>query len=206
MATHVGLLKRMFRKKHGLLESFAILLFVSVGLRFLAFSNLAIAEDSAPVESSETQPLSTCMDDIGLQTMLEDLLQREKHIQSQELLLTEKERSIQYASDQVQRNLQDLKATQDHLAALIAVSDGAAEADLARLTSVYESMKPKDAAALFEAMEPDFAAGFLARMRPDAAASVLSGISPATAYAISVVLAGRNVGTAQTAPETPETN
>ena len=75
---------------------------------------------------------------------------------------------------------------------LLAVAEKAAEGDLSRLTSVYEAMKPKDAAALFEAMEPEFAAGFLGRMRPDAAAGIMTGLSPETAYMISVVLAGRN--------------
>jgi flagellar motility protein MotE (MotC chaperone) len=60
------------------------------------------------------------------------------------------------------------------------------------LTAVYETMKPKDAAALFEAMQPEFAAGFLGRMRPEAAGAILAGMSPEAAYAASLLLAGRN--------------
>jgi flagellar motility protein MotE (MotC chaperone) len=41
-------------------------------------------------------------------------------------------------------------------------------------------------------MTPEFAAGFMARMRPDAAAAIMAGLEPATAYSISVVIAGRN--------------
>ena len=74
----------------------------------------------------------------------------------------------------------------------VAVADQAAEADVARLVTLYESMKPKEAAPVFEAMAPDFAAGFLARMRPDSAAQVLAGLKPETAYAISLLMAGRN--------------
>ena len=85
-----------------------------------------------------------------------------------------------------------LEQIESDLRKTLALADGAAENDLARLTSVYENMKPKDAAALFETMEPDFAAGFLGRMRPDAAASVMTGLSPGAAYSISVILAGRN--------------
>lgn len=72
----------------------------------------------------------------------------------------------------------------------------AAESDLDRLVSVYEAMKPKDAAGLFETMDPQFAAGFLNRMQPQLAAQVLSGVSPEFAYAVSVLIAGRNVGVA----------
>ena len=34
------------------------------------------------------------------------------------------------------------------------------------MTTVYENMKPADAAQIFERMDVDFAAGLLARMRP----------------------------------------
>jgi flagellar motility protein MotE (MotC chaperone) len=77
---------------------------------------------------------------------------------------------------------------------MVAVADQAADADVTRLVTMYENMKPKEAAPLFEVMAPDFAAGFLARMRPDAAASVLAGLNPKTAYTISVIMAGRNAG------------
>ena len=74
----------------------------------------------------------------------------------------------------------------------LSLADGASEADLSRLTSVYEQMKPKEAAALFETMDPAFSAGFMARMRPDAAAGILAKLSPQAAYSISAILAGRH--------------
>lgn len=74
----------------------------------------------------------------------------------------------------------------------MALADGAAEADLAQLTVVYENMKPKDAAALFEKMEPTFAAGFLSRMQPSSSAQILANLTPDKAYSISVIFAARN--------------
>ncbi|KIN65935.1 hypothetical protein Z945_982 [Sulfitobacter noctilucae] len=85
-----------------------------------------------------------------------------------------------------------LEEAEANLRRTLSLTDGAAEDDLARLTAVYENMKPKDAAALFATMEPDFAAGFLGRMRPDYAAAVMTGLPPDVAYSISVILAGRN--------------
>ncbi|WP_425092254.1 MotE family protein [Tropicimonas sp. S265A] len=72
------------------------------------------------------------------------------------------------------------------------IASETARDDLDRLVSVYEAMKPKDAAGLFETMSPEFAAGFLGRMQPQIAAQVLSGVSPDFAYAVSVLIAGRN--------------
>ena len=56
------------------------------------------------------------------------------------------------------------------------MADGAAEKDIARMTTVYEAMKPAEAAQIFERMDVAFAAGLLARMRPEAAANVLTGM------------------------------
>ena len=73
-----------------------------------------------------------------------------------------------------------------------ALADGAAEADIQRLTAVYQAMKPKDAAALFNTMSPEFAAGFLGRMQPQSAAAVLAALDPQAAFGISALIAGRN--------------
>ena len=53
-------------------------------------------------------------------------------------------------------------------------------------------MNAKQAAALFEEMDPDFAAGFLGLLEPEKAAEILAGVSPSKAYALSVIVAGRN--------------
>jgi len=87
-----------------------------------------------------------------------------------------------------------LEDAENRLADTLALADNAAEKDLERLTSVYENMKPKEAADIFETMDVTFAAGFLSRMRPDAAAGILSNVDKTLAYAISVAMAGRNIG------------
>ena len=100
--------------------------------------------------------------------------------------------AAELAEERARATLVELQAAERALRATIALADGAAEGDLARLTAVYENMKPQQAAPLFQQMTPGFAAGFLGRMRPDAAAAILSGLEPEAAYAISVILAGRN--------------
>ena len=85
-----------------------------------------------------------------------------------------------------------LEEAEGILNATIAMAESASQTDVAQLTTVYENMKPKEAAALFEEMSPEFAAGFLGLMRPDVAAAIMTRLAPATAYSFSVVLAGRN--------------
>jgi len=81
-------------------------------------------------------------------------------------------KALELADFEVRRRLAALTEAEKRLRATMALADGAAEADLAQLTVVYENMKPKDAAALFEKMEPTFAAGFLSRMQPSSSAQI----------------------------------
>ncbi|MDH3263637.1 MAG: hypothetical protein OEM24_06540, partial [Paracoccaceae bacterium] len=101
------------------------------------------------------------------------------------------------AEEEVSSGLAAMAEAERNLRDLLTLADTAAEEDVARLTAMYEAMKPAEAAAVFEQMDPDFAAGFLGRMRADAAAAVLSGLPPEKAYALSVVLAGRNASIAR---------
>lgn len=117
---------------------------------------------------------------------------REARVLAREVALEERGGALSLAEDVLRGRLEELAAAEADLRKTLALADGAAEADLARLTAVYETMKPKDASALFDAMDERFSAGFLGRMRPDAAAAVLAGMTPEKAYAVSAILAGRN--------------
>ena len=97
-------------------------------------------------------------------------------VRGQFLSLREKE-FVEAAEAELQIGMAALEASRTELEKLataaradLAESDGAVAADIDRLVSVYEAMKPKEAAQLFEAMPPSFAAGFLARMRAEQAA------------------------------------
>lgn len=124
--------------------------------------------------------------------LIRALKEREAVVIKREKQIEMRMRALSVADTEIEKRLQSLTETEQALRATLSLADEASEKDLLKLTSVYESMKPKDAAILFEEMEPNFAAGFLARMRPDVAAQVMSGLSPQVAYSISVILAGRN--------------
>ncbi|MFK7939531.1 MAG: MotE family protein [Roseovarius sp.] len=127
-----------------------------------------------------------------LQAMLEAFRMREVRLKAQEDALRDRMHALKIVDERVAQKLEALAAAEIALRDTIALAETAAEGDLARLTKVYETMKPKQAAALFEEMTPEFAAGFLGRMRPDAAAAILAGLNPEAAHRFSVVLAGRN--------------
>ncbi len=179
----------------GALVIIATLLTSSALIRLGDNAGQAFAREDDTPEMSAAGALPTSPGSIsseGLMQMLEALRARETRVKQQEVALQGRMQALKIANQEVTRKLAALTAAEEKLRGTIALADTAAEDDLVRLTKVYESMKPKQAAALFEEMNPDFAAGFLARMRPEIAAGIMASLSPQAARAFSVVMAGRN--------------
>jgi flagellar motility protein MotE (MotC chaperone) len=170
------------------------LLLLSSGVIRLAGPAAAIAREVATVEEGTAvlQSLSGCRTPEDVELALTALGEREQRLNVRESEIEERMTLLTEAEAAMRETLAELEAAEAELDATLSVASTAAEDDLARLTTVYETMKPKEAAALFSQMDPQFAAGFLGRMRPDAAAAVMAGLDPQTAYTISVVLAARN--------------
>lgn len=144
------------------------------------------------IETAPLAPEQVCEPPEDLRRLMEAFDAREERIARQESDIRNRMQALSVADDQVSQKLDALVQAEERLRATIALAETASEDDLTRLTTVYETMKPKDAAALFEEMDPEFAAGFIGRMRPEIAAGVMTGMSPSAAYTISVILAGRN--------------
>ncbi|MCF2905970.1 hypothetical protein L0666_13300 [Octadecabacter sp. CECT 8868] len=149
---------------------------------------IALAEETvAPMVEA---PMETPV--VVVQPLLDALQDRERRISEREVAMEDRMRALSLAEVELSERLDELRAAEESLIAAIALSETANDDDIARLTAVYENMKPADAAGLFSQMAPDFASGFLMRMAPESAAAVLAGLDPQTAYSISVIIAGRN--------------
>lgn len=176
----------------GTIAVIASLLLGSAVLRIALGANQVMAESKdiemsglKATDTSENTPLPTSK-------LLQAIMQREKRATLKEQELAERKKALDVAKVEIERRLEALEKAEALLSATLAKANTAADDDVTQLIQVYESMKPKDTAALFETMEPAFAAGFLGRMRPEAAAGIMAGLSPQVAYTISVILAGRN--------------
>ncbi len=182
---------RSDRRRPGALFLMAAFLGLSGLLKVGAGLGAAMANTVEPSSASAPAP-QACEADGGTMAMLSALQEREARLAEQEKLAADQQATIGLARTEIDKKLTELARAEAKLAATIAQADQAADKDVSALVAMYESMKPKDAAKLFAEMDPDFAAGFLARMRPESAAGVLTGLDPSKAYAISVLLAGRN--------------
>lgn len=190
--------KRVRARGRGTVAILALLFISSAGFRIATSATEVLAEARSVLEPNTSEAALAKPDhaagptDAHLAELLKDFKEREETIRQKELDLEKRMIALQAAETRVNDQIEKMDAAERKLRDTLALASTAAEDDLARLTTVYENMKPKTAAALFEEMDAGFAAGFIARMRPDAAASVLAGMTPQSAYSISTILAGRN--------------
>ncbi len=186
----------------GSLVAIACLFLGSALVRFASGPAIALAEEAAALEEAPGATAALGQDE--LVRLLADLGEREAEVTRREREAETRLAAAELAETRAREAVAELEAAEAALRNTIALADGAAEADLAQLTAMYEAMKPQQASPLFQQMAPGFAAGFLGRMRPDAAAAILAGLSPESAYAISVILAGRNADVPRSSPASVE--
>ena len=174
------------RSGRGALIILSLILASAGALRLGSGVGMALAGSTEPASQA---PLNCPMPPVALAAAL---AARDAEVTAKELAMANRMAALALADAAITKRMTELQSAEVDLKKTLTIADGAAEKDIARLTAVYEAMRPADAATLFQTMAPEFAAGFLARMRPDAAAAVLSGMKPDKAYSISVLIAGRN--------------
>ncbi|MFD0859975.1 MotE family protein [Roseovarius aquimarinus] len=182
------------RASRGALAIIGCLLALSAVLRLGGDAGKAWARVSETPADSLAAAAPECTGEDELHAMLKSFQDREAKLQIQEAEMAGRQSALEAADARLDAKLAELRAAEEELRRTLTIADTAADGDVERLTKVYETMKPKQAAALFEEMDPAFAAGFLGRMKPEAAAGILAGLSPEAAHMFSVVLAGRNAG------------
>ena len=177
-----------------ILLTIAVLLAVSGFIR-LGDLSIAVADEVSTLlagTSAANGDQANCTSDADIELVLAVLQEREAAVDERESKLRLRMEALALADEEISKKMQALVVAESNLSGTIATAETAASDDMQRLNALYENMKPKQAIPLFEAMEPQFAAGFLARMNPASAAQILAGLDPQLAYAISVVLVGRN--------------
>ena len=181
--------RRAPRSGRGTLVILTLFLAASGALRVGSGIGTAMANSATEAPAPTADPQSCPEPPLAL---AEALKAREAQITARETALADRMAALTLSEAAIKARMDELAEAEASLKKTLQIADGAAEADLTRLTAVYEAMKPADAAKLFGEMAPEFAAGFLGRMNPSAAAAVISGMDPAKVYAISVLIAGRN--------------
>lgn len=180
------------RAGRGTLHIIGGLLVASAVMRLGSGGTAVVAESADASEVIEEVSPNPMFADADTDALLAAFQAREARLAEREAQLVDRMQALRVAETEIAEKLAELTAAEEALRNTIALAEAASETDLTRLATVYENMKPRDAAALFTEMTPDFAAGFLGLMQPAAAAAIMTELEAPVAYSISVMLAGRN--------------
>jgi flagellar motility protein MotE (MotC chaperone) len=167
------------------------------------------AESAAPAEDakSETQPVDA-IDQLqknnpenlsSAEKALLDRLQtrrQELDTRSQELDLREK--LLRAAEKKIEDQLAELQAVEDRIAAAEEARKTEEDAKLKDLVTMYENMKPKEAAEIFDVMDMKVLVEVASKMAPKKAGDVIAKMEPMVAERLTVALAKRQEAKAAT--------
>lgn len=165
-----------------------VLCFLGSAALRLTHGGLALAEElDERARASEAAPGGQ-----GADALMAALREREKQLDADAAKLADRAQTLNVAEAKLAEQLAAFEKAREQLEATLATADKAAEKDIDRVTTVYENMKPAEAAKILDRMDVAFAAGLMSRMRPEIAAQVLSGMNPDAAYAVTLTIASRN--------------
>ena len=183
------------RVQTGALSSLAACFFISGLLRAGEVVAALPVYGEAPaghvVEQAQTLAEA---DPPDLGALAAELHRQRAELVRREAALEERAQLLEAIEERLRDRLTELAAARERLAETAALVDDAAGRDVRHLADMYRQMKPKQAGRIFNAMAPEFAAGFLGQMGAVSAAQILANMEAEKAYAVSLLLAGRNVG------------
>lgn len=142
-----------------------------------------VAAGEAPVEpATETFSKSEV-------TVLESLSARREELDRRAKLLDTREQLLNAAEKRVEERIAELKDIEARINARIGAQDEQNENRLAGVVSMYETMKPKDAARIFERLDMGVLLEVAKRMEPRKLSAVLAQMDPVSAQDLTVELA-----------------
>lgn len=122
-------------------------------------------------------------------SVLESLSARREELDRRAKLLDTREQLLNAAEKRVEERIAELKDIDARINARIGAQDEQNEGRLAGVVSMYETMKPKDAARIFERLDMGVLLEVAKRMEPRKLSAVLAQMDPVAAQDLTVELA-----------------
>jgi flagellar motility protein MotE (MotC chaperone) len=132
--------------------------------------------------------------------IMERLGERREEWQQKGKDLEMRERMLEDVTRKLESRISDLKALEEKAEADAAKRGETETASLKNLVTMYETMKPKEAARVFDRLPHDVLVPVVLQMNPRKMAEVLAVMSPEAAERLTVALATRNRPRAEAAP------
>jgi flagellar motility protein MotE (MotC chaperone) len=169
-----------------------VLCFLGSAALRMTESGAAIAEEIGAMATGDPEAVRSAPGESSPDALLKAIRERESQLEAEERRMADRAQTLNVAEAKLAEQLAAFETAQKQLEETLALADAAAENDISRMTTVYENMKPAEAARIMERMDVSFAAGLVARMRPEIAAQVLAGMEADAAYAVTLTIASRN--------------
>lgn len=131
--------------------------------------------------------------------LLERLGERREEIQQKSRELEMRERLLENAEKRIESRLNELKGVEEKAGEAAAKKGDSEAAAIRNLVTMYETMKPKDAARVFDRLSHDVLVPVVTQMNPRKMAEILAVMSPEAAERLTVALATRARPPAQAA-------
>lgn len=179
------------------------------------------APEQAPPDAGTAAPptpeqclttLNSAAEEMGLSSqeivVLRSLQARRETLDAREGEIGTREAAAVAAEARLSEQIAELKALETQVQGLLAKMDEKSDGRMASLVKSYETMKPKDAAAIFNGMEDDLLTDIAKSMKPATLAAVLSSMQPKRAEMVTRLLANlakppANLTTPTSAPAVP---
>jgi flagellar motility protein MotE (MotC chaperone) len=125
--------------------------------------------------------------------LLDRLQSRREELEAREKELDLRENLLRAAEKKVEDRISELKGVEDRIAAFESARKAEEDQKLKDLVTMYENMKPKQAAAIFDKLDLKVLVDVADAMNPKKAGDVIARMEPDAAERLTVALAKREV-------------
>lgn len=122
-------------------------------------------------------------------SILESLRSRRTELMKQEEELQLRENLIEAAESRLERRIGQLEALEQRLQAATEAELSARKEELRGLVTMYETMKPKEAARIFDRLRMDVLLDVVNSMNPRKMAAILASMNPEAAQRLTIEMA-----------------
>jgi flagellar motility protein MotE (MotC chaperone) len=130
--------------------------------------------------------------------VLESLGKRRESLQEQEGQLDLREKLLKATEERIQQRVDELKKLEQRIEQAVDKNQKQEQSEIAGLVTMYENMKPKDAARIFDRLSLPVLLKVVRQMKPRKMADVLARMNPEAAERLTVAIAGSTTEPAAT--------
>ncbi|MFM2044982.1 MAG: putative flagellin protein FlaA [Pseudomonadota bacterium] len=124
--------------------------------------------------------------------ILQRLQERREQLDERSRQLDQREALVQVAEQRLDQKVAELESLKAEIATLLVQVNEQEQARLDSLVKIYETMKPKEAAAVFEGLDKDVLMAVIGRMRESKLAPIFGAMTPQKAAEITALRAQRS--------------